>query len=533
MLPLGVVDRPREQRHDPLLVDLGTAGGHLVTVGGPRSGTSTLLRTAVLALALTTPPTATHCHLLDLAGGALSALADLPHVAAVAGRADTAVVRRLIAALREELDRRESAGPHRGTPARLVLVVDGWAGLREGDEAWEEEVTALAARGPGLGLHVLASARRWADLRPRARDLFGHRVELRLGDPLDSEVDRRAAARVPRDRPGRGLAPGGHHALVALPRGPGAGAGGDTGASGAALVAQVVAAWQGPRAPALRLLPAVVTAAAVQHAVAGRGPSGGAANPRPAPDGDSRLWLGLDEVGLAPVGLDPVRDQHLLALGDGGSGRTGLLRTIAAEVARTRPPEAAQLVVLDPRRTLEDDVDPAHLLAHLGDDDAARATVAELAGFLRTRLPAAGADHGRHRGRDHRRGADVWVLVDDHDLVAASAVAAGHADPLLPLVPLLPRAREVGLHLVLARRAGGAARAAHEPVLRTLRDLGAPGLLLAAGDEDGPLLGLRPRPAPPGRARLVGRGSAARVVQLAWTPPGRPRRDDPAPHPPV
>jgi S-DNA-T family DNA segregation ATPase FtsK/SpoIIIE len=50
------------------------------------------------------------------------------------------------------------------------------------------------------------------------RDLFGSRVELRLGDPLDSEVDRRLAAQVPAGRPGRGLTTDGHHLLIAVSR---------------------------------------------------------------------------------------------------------------------------------------------------------------------------------------------------------------------------------------------------------------------------------------------------------------------------
>jgi S-DNA-T family DNA segregation ATPase FtsK/SpoIIIE len=41
------------------------------------------------------------------------------------------------------------------------------------------------------------------DFRPGIRDLFGSRLELRLGDPTDSMVNRRAAVNVP-EKPGRG-----------------------------------------------------------------------------------------------------------------------------------------------------------------------------------------------------------------------------------------------------------------------------------------------------------------------------------------
>ena len=108
------------------------------------------------------------------------------------------------------------------------------------------------------------------------------------------------------------------------------------------------------------------------------------------------------------------------------------------------------------------------------------------------------------------------MLVDDHELLAP---ASRTGSPLDPLVALLPRARDVGLHLVVARRAGGAARAAHDPLVQGLRDLGGAGLLLSASPEEGSLLGLRPAYAPPGRARLVSAARPATVVQTAWTDP--------------
>ncbi len=506
LLPLGVLDRPREQRRDPLLVDLATAGGHLLVVGGPRSGTSTLLRTAVTALALTTAPTHTHVHVLDLGGGALVPLAGLPHVAGVVTRAEPAVVRRLLGELQRTLDEREAAATGPVTaPAhpRLVLVVDGWGALRAGDGTWEQEVTALAARGPGLGLHVLAAARRWSDLRASARDLFGHRVELRLGDPLDSEVDRRAAARVPAGRPGRGIAPGGHHLLVALPVATVREVGSSAQAAGEeALRARVAAAWPDATVPPLRLLPTRVGLAEVRRAAG------------PLTD---RLWLGLDEQRLAPVGLDPVAEPHLLVLGDGGSGRSAVLRTLAAEVARTWPPDRAQLLVVDPRRTLLGDLPEAHLLDHVGDEEHARPVVADLATFLRTRLPGPGVAPAALRRRDWWRGAEVWVLVDDHELLAPAFL--GPASLLDPLVALLPRARDVGLHLVVTRRAGGAARSGHDPLLQGLRDVGGAGLLLSASPEEGSLLGLRPAYEPPGRGRLVSPAHGVTVLQTAWTHP--------------
>ena len=97
----------------------------------------------------------------------------------------------------------------------MFLVVDGWSTLRSDYDELELTMTDLATRGLAYGIHVVAAAMRWNDFRPSIRDLFGTRLELRLGEPSDSDVDRRLAAAVPRV-PG----PGAHRRPVPLPRRP-------------------------------------------------------------------------------------------------------------------------------------------------------------------------------------------------------------------------------------------------------------------------------------------------------------------------
>ena len=80
------------------------------------------------------------------------------------------------------------------------------------------ELQQLSSRGLTFGLHIVTGAARWADFRAAMRDVFGTRLELRLGDAMDSEIDRKVAALVPTGRPGRGLTQSKLHFLAALPR---------------------------------------------------------------------------------------------------------------------------------------------------------------------------------------------------------------------------------------------------------------------------------------------------------------------------
>lgn len=53
------------------------------------------------------------------------------------------------------------------------------------------------------------------------------------------------------------------------------------------------------------------------------------------------------------------------------------------------------------------------------------------------------------RARSWWSGPDLYVVVDDYDLVAAAA-----GNPLLSLLEYLPYARDLGLHAIVARRSG-------------------------------------------------------------------------------
>ena len=233
--PLGTVDRPRDQRRDTLAVDLGGAAGHVAVVGAPRSGKSTLLRTLVTSLSLTTTPQESQFLVLDFGGGTFAPFAGLPHVAGVATRAEPEVIRRAVAEVAGVVDRREayfrahgidSIETYRSRRAQgraddgygdVFLVIDGWTTLRADFDDLEGELQHLAARGLAYGFHLVASTGRWSDFRTSLRDVFGTRLELRLGDPVDSEVDRRAAALGARGPPGPRAAPGPLHFLAALP----------------------------------------------------------------------------------------------------------------------------------------------------------------------------------------------------------------------------------------------------------------------------------------------------------------------------
>ncbi|MCM3516794.1 type VII secretion protein EccCa [Nocardioides kribbensis] len=526
-IPLGTVDRPREQRRDTLTVNLTGAAGHVVVVGGPRSGKSTLLRSVVTSMALTTTPTESQFFVLDFGGGTFTPLARLPHVSGVATRSEPDVIRRIIAEVVGIVDRREayfrahgidSIETYRSRRAQgraddgygdVFLVVDGWSTLRADFDDIEIELQQLAGRGLTFGLHMLLGAARWSDMRAAMRDVLGTRLELKLGDHIDSEIDRKVAALVPAGRPGRGLVSSKLHFLGALPRIDGDASADNLGDGVDDLITRVADAWTGPAGPKLRLLPERIDLEQVRR-LAGLAEVDPAAEKPGGP-----ILLGINEKELAPVGLDVDAEPHLLVFGDGQSGKSALLRTYAQEIVRTRTPRQAQIFLVDYRRSLLGEVPEDYLLNYMTSATQATPVLKDLATYLENRIPGPDVTPDQLRNRSWWAGAEVFLLVDDYDLVATQ-----QSSPLQALQPMLAQARDVGLHVVVTRRSGGASRSLYEPVIQSLRDLAMPGMLLSGSPDEGPLIrNLRPLPAPAGRARLVTRDRGVEVIQNAWSEP--------------
>lgn len=116
-MPVGLVDKPFEQRRDSLWVDFSGAAGHMQIVGGPQSGKSTLLRTLISAFALTHTPAEVQFYGLDFGGGGMATVVGLPHVGGIASRLDPERVRRTVAEVYGVLTRREEYFRSAGIPS--------------------------------------------------------------------------------------------------------------------------------------------------------------------------------------------------------------------------------------------------------------------------------------------------------------------------------------------------------------------------------------------------------------------------------
>nr|WSW65651.1 type VII secretion protein EccCb [Streptomyces sp. NBC_00995] len=518
--PIGVIDKPLEQRRDVLWQDFGGSDGHMLITGRPQSGKSTLLRTLMASLALLYTPQEIQFYGLDFGGGGMAALAGLPHMGGIASRFQPDLVRRVVSEVRDVLNEREEFFRSEGVDSidtfrrrraegdaraaahpwgDVFLIIDGWASFCAEYDALVPEVHELASRGLSYGVHLVLTASGPVEVRTALAGQLGNRLELRLGDPADSAFDPKAAADVPERMPGRGLTPERLHFYAAVPRIDGIEGATGLAAATSALCTAVDKTWTGPRAPDVRLLPAVLPASELPR---------GDGDPMPG------VAFAVEERRHQPVHVDFAAEPFFLVYGDGESGKTSLLRLLAHQLAARYTPDQARLVVVDYRRSLLGSLPETHLMKYVPSAGTAAEIASSLKDVMQKRQPHSEVTPEQLPNGSWWSGPNVYVLVDDYDLVAVAG-----DNPLAPLLDLLPTARDTGFRFIVASRSGGAGRRQFEAMAQRMTELGAQGIVLSGDAAEGRLLGnVKPRPLPPGRGTFVSRKGGTRLVQLGWLP---------------
>lgn len=205
-------------------------GPHALVAGSTGSGKSEFLRSWLAGLALSASPENLSMMLIDYkGGGAFGKLRDLPHVVAYADDltiGDT-LANRLLDSLRAELDYRKAqfklsgdAGsieeyrrtrdrvPGLASIARLLIVVDEFAELKERQPDFVDGLVNVARVGRSLGVHlVLATQQPAGVVTAQIRDNANIRVCLRVIDSATSLdlVGSAAAASFPNEIKGRAI----------------------------------------------------------------------------------------------------------------------------------------------------------------------------------------------------------------------------------------------------------------------------------------------------------------------------------------
>lgn len=525
---LGIMDEPRRHRQEVWGVDVSAAGGNIAIGGAPQTGKSTFLQTLMLSAAATHSPRDIQFYCVDLGGGGLMYMEELPHVGGVATRAEPDRVNRVVAEVKAVLRAREqvfkqyrvgSIASYRemrhdpNNPAAqdpfgdVFLVIDGWPAFVAEFPDLEPTVQDLAGQGLAFGVHVIISTPRWTELKSRVRDYLGTKVEFRLGDVNETQIDR-ITREIPANRPGRAVSLEKFHLMMGVPRLDGVHSA-DNLVDAISAAVKEIASRHTDQAPQVRVLPDLVHLNQLDP------------NP-PGPDSDYRTrWsipLGLREQDLSVAHDFMYTTPHLLIFGAPKSGKTRIAHAVSQAICRRNSPDQVRFMLADFRSGLLDAVPQSHLLA-AGAINRNNASLEEsikaLAANLKKRLPPPDLTTAQLKSRSWWSGPDIVLLVDDWHMIVA---ASGMMSPMAPLSPLLPAAADIGLHLIVTCQMSQAHKATMDKFVGTAFGSGSPTLFLSGEKNDFPSREIIVKKRPPGQAFLVS-PDGKEVIQAAYIEP--------------
>ena len=590
-----------ESYDGPFGIDIRRDGPHGLVAGTTGSGKSELLQTIVASLAVANRPDAMTFVLVDYKGG--SAFKDcvaLPHTVGMVTDLDAHLVERALVSLTAELTRREHILAAAGTKdiedytrqrvragaasgreplPRLLIVIDEFASMVRDLPDFVSGLVNIAQRGRSLGIHlILATQRPSGAVSADIRANTNLRIALRVTDGGESAdvIESPEAAHISPSTPGRGYVRLGHASLVPFQAGrvggrrPGAARGPGTPATEPPWLARIDWAGAGrpePQRPAaghrddeevtdLTVLVSAIQAAARELRIPPAHSPWLPALPATlllrdlmrehgmtAGDGLPAFPYGLDDLPaaqeqrLASISLDTFG--HLMAAGGPRSGRSQLLRTIAASAAITLTPADVHIYGIDCGNgallplaglphcgavvTRTQGERATRLITRLGAEVSRRQELLAQGGFadireLRAAAPVdapvdAADDAGAGQKLPH-----ILVLLDRWEGFTTSFGELDSGRLTDTITAILGEGASAGVHLVMTGDrsliAGRIASMTEDKLAFRLPDR-----------DDYAMIGLRPRDmpdnVPDGRAFRSGSGTETQVALLSADPSGQ------------
>ncbi|MBS9535984.1 type VII secretion protein EccCb [Mycobacterium sp. M1] len=531
VVPIGRIDEPFKHTQALTTVDLSGAGGNVAVMGATQSGKSTVLRTLMMMLAVSHSPARVQFYAVDLGGGKLSSVEGLPHVCGIARQGDEEKIRRIFAEVERLLKFRTKqwglagidltefrARKFRGKAGEVpddghgdvFFLIDNYRVIAD-DLELSDRVNTLVTTALNYGIHLVITHDSWYSIKEQVLNKLGTKIELRMAKGADSTMkDKEAAEAIPREQPGRALALGGKHMLLGAPVADGRRMAGGDEAHGeseqdavAATAAQIAQLWQAKGvapAPRLPVLPGEVHFDDLE----------------PAPTGT--IAFGVGEAEMSTVGMNLVEGPHLYIVGSNHSGRSTVLRTALAAIAQTFTPDQARVVLMDPGFELSEAIDPAYRAAYAGSPAEVGELATNLAARLAQRRPPADLP-AEALARWRFPGERVFLVIDDMNLLTATGMGGSAQSVLTPLVSVVERGRQIGLHVIAATSVHNwATNGTMNKLIQAMGTAGS-GVLILDGPPEKIVDGIKAAPRAPGRGELVYRRAGRQLMQVAL-PPG-------------
>lgn len=322
---LGLVDDPAGQSQYPLKFNFNSCG-HIALYGAPGSGKTTFLQTFAMSACLFNSPEEVNLYMMDFGGWSLNMFQSFPHVGGSANDSEEEKVNKLVQLLSDELEGRKKRFASIGVSTLsayrqvtgeklpyILLLVDNFGAVLPTYPGLEGFFTKLTREGGNYGVLLVATANTVSAIPYKLKSNIKTSMALQMTDQsMYLDIVGKNDGLMPEDTAGRGLVRLERvlEFQTALP------APGDT--EGAVAIhirelgRQMSEAWNGDRPKTIPVMPEVIAFGSVSC---------------------DKVAIGLYMSDISPVTLDFSTNHCVLISGTPGSGKSNVLKVIAAQLS--------------------------------------------------------------------------------------------------------------------------------------------------------------------------------------------------------
>jgi len=213
---IGVADHPSAQAQFPVVLNFANEG-HVVILGAPSSGKTTMLKTLILSLAMTSSPEDAWFYILDFGGRTMNVFEEMPHTGAVIKPEEEDKIKNFSKMMINEMEQRKRIFAELGAASivayrsnerkipAIYVVIDNFAGLMEAYPEFEEQLIQIAREGGSLGIFLVISAQSANIVKYKIMSNIKRVLALQLTDHNEYSSLFGRGSIEPMNLPGRGL----------------------------------------------------------------------------------------------------------------------------------------------------------------------------------------------------------------------------------------------------------------------------------------------------------------------------------------
>lgn len=214
---IGKIDNPEKQTQTDLSVNF-SENGHLLIIGSPGVGKTTLLQTIIMNMIKMYTPEYVNIYILDFGTRILKMYENAPQVGGVITTDDDELMKNIIKFIYKEIHKRKKLLADKGVSnvisyreatgkilPQIIIIIDNFAAFMELYEDYEDDIAKFSREGTNLGINLILTASNSSTVRYKTSSNFKTNIVLNCLDKSEySNVFGRANI-VPSDNPGRGL----------------------------------------------------------------------------------------------------------------------------------------------------------------------------------------------------------------------------------------------------------------------------------------------------------------------------------------